>query len=95
MSRLSPITGRYLYLDLKGIEHRVYFEEAGQGIPVLLQHTAGSDGRQWRHLLEDSELTSRFRFIAYDLPYHGRSVPRSVWSGGNRSTSCTRTTSCR
>jgi pimeloyl-ACP methyl ester carboxylesterase len=75
MSRLSPITGRYLYLDLKGIEHRVYFEEAGQGIPVLLQHTAGSDGRQWRHLLEDSELTSRFRFIAYDLPYHGRSVP--------------------
>jgi pimeloyl-ACP methyl ester carboxylesterase len=53
----------------------VYFEEAGKGIPVLLQHTAGSDGRQWRHLLEDEELTKRFRFIAYDLPYHGRSLP--------------------
>ncbi len=42
---------------------------------MLLQHTAGSDSRQWRHLLEDDELTSRFRFIAYDLPFHGRSVP--------------------
>jgi pimeloyl-ACP methyl ester carboxylesterase len=75
MPRFSPIAGRYLYTDFGGIEHRVYFEEAGQGIPVMLQHTAGSDSRQWRHLLEDTELTSRFRFIAYDLPYHGRSVP--------------------
>jgi pimeloyl-ACP methyl ester carboxylesterase len=75
MPRLSPIEGRYMYIDFDGIEHRVYFEEAGRGIPVLLQHTAGSDSRQWRHLLEDAELTSRFRFIAYDLPFHGRSVP--------------------
>ena len=75
MSRLSPIEGHYMYIDFHGVEHRVYFEEAGRGIPVLLQHTAGSDSRQWRHLLEDAELTSRFRFIAYDLPYHGRSVP--------------------
>jgi hypothetical protein len=44
-------------------------------MPVLLQHTAGSDGRQWRHLLEDPELTAHYRFIAYDLPYHGKSVP--------------------
>lgn len=75
MARLSNISGRYLYVDFDGVEHRVYFEEAGQGIPVLLQHTAGSDGRQWRHLLEDPELTQRFRFIAYDLPFHGKSVP--------------------
>ena len=75
MPRFSPIEGRYMYIDFSGIEYRVYFEEAGRGIPVLLQHTAGSDSRQWRHLLEDAELTSRFRFIAYDLPFHGRSVP--------------------
>jgi pimeloyl-ACP methyl ester carboxylesterase len=74
-SRYSPIVGRYLYLDSGGTEYRVYLEEAGQGLPVLLQHTAGSDGRQWRHLLEDPELTERYRFIAYDLPYHGKSVP--------------------
>lgn len=75
MARLSAIEGRYMYVEFEGVEHRVYFEQAGRGVPVLLQHTAGSDSRQWRHLLEDAELTSRFRFIAYDLPFHGRSVP--------------------
>ncbi|WP_301149826.1 alpha/beta fold hydrolase [Mycobacterium simiae] len=67
--------GRYLRLPIEGVEHRVYIEEAGTGIPVLLQHTAGADGRQWRHLLADPELTQRFRFIAYDLPFHGKSLP--------------------
>ena len=81
MPRLSPISGKYMYVDFGGVEHRVYFEEAGQGVPVLLQHTAGSDSRQWRHLLEDPEITS------------GR-CRRRMSSGGSRSTSCTRTTSC-
>lgn len=76
MARIcTEITGRYLYLDVLGVEYRVYYEEAGQGTPVLCQHTAGSDSRQWRHLLEDPELTKEFRFIAADLPYHGRSLP--------------------
>ena len=30
----------------------MYFEEAGTGIPLLLQHTAGSHGVQWRHLFD-------------------------------------------
>jgi pimeloyl-ACP methyl ester carboxylesterase len=69
--------GRYIHLDLGGTSYRVYYEEAGSGIPLLCQHTAGSDGRQWRHLLEDERITSRFRVIAYDLPFHGKSVPPS------------------
>jgi pimeloyl-ACP methyl ester carboxylesterase len=73
--KFSNITGRYAYITIEDVEYRVYIEEAGTGTPVLLQHTAGSDGRQWRHLLEDAELTKRYRFIAYDLPYHGKSVP--------------------
>jgi pimeloyl-ACP methyl ester carboxylesterase len=60
---------------VQGVEYRVYFEEAGKGTPVLMQHTAGSDGRQWRHILEDEKLTTEFRFIAHDLPYHGKSLP--------------------
>lgn len=72
----APV-GRYVHLTLGGIKHRLYFEEAGSGIPVLLQHTAGCHGSQWRHLLEDEEITSRFRLIAYDLPYHGKSLPPS------------------
>jgi pimeloyl-ACP methyl ester carboxylesterase len=67
--------GRYIYVEIDGVEYRVYFEESGDGIPLLLQHTAGADGRQWRHLLEDREIASRFRMIAYDLPYHGKSLP--------------------
>jgi pimeloyl-ACP methyl ester carboxylesterase len=75
MTRLSPIIGRYIWLDIDDTSHRVYFEEAGQGIPMLCQHTAGTDGRQWRHLLEDPDVTSRYRVIAHDLPYHGKSLP--------------------
>jgi pimeloyl-ACP methyl ester carboxylesterase len=70
----SPV-GRYVHLDLDGHDHRVYFEEAGSGIPLLLQHTAGCHGAQWRHLFERREITDCFRLIAYDLPFHGKSLP--------------------
>ncbi|AIC29631.1 alpha/beta hydrolase [Rhizobium sp. SEMIA 4085] len=75
MTRHDPITGRYVYLTIEGIEYRVYYEEAGQGIPLLVGHTAGSDGRQYRHTLCDEEVTKNFRVIAFDLPYHGKSLP--------------------
>jgi pimeloyl-ACP methyl ester carboxylesterase len=75
MARFDAASGRYVHLDIDGIEYRVYFEEAGTGVPLLLQHTAGADGRQWRHLLEDADLQRRFRMITYDLPYHGKSLP--------------------
>ena len=70
----SPV-GRYVHLDLLGQDHRVYFEEAGSGVPMLLQHTAGCHGSQWRHLFERREITEHFRLIAYDLPFHGKSLP--------------------
>lgn len=68
--------GRYMYIRIEGVQYRVYFEEAGTGpIPLLLQHTAGSDSRQARHFLEDPAMQKNFRMIAYDMPYHGRSLP--------------------
>lgn len=70
----APV-GHYLHLTLGGCDHRMYYEEAGQGIPLLLQHTAGCHGSQWRHLFEEPEITDHFRLIAYDLPYHGKSLP--------------------
>jgi len=70
----SPV-GRYVHLELEDQDHRVYFEEAGSGIPLLLQHTAGCHGSQWRHLFECREITDHFRLIAYDLPFHGKSLP--------------------
>ena len=73
--RFDAPVGRYVHLELDGHDHRIYYEEAGEGIPLLMQHTAGCHGSQWRHLFEVAEITSRFRLIAYDLPYHGKSVP--------------------
>ena len=70
----API-GRYMNLCLGGANYRVYYEEAGQGIPVLMQHTAGCHSSQWRHLFEMPEITKNFRLIAYDLPFHGKSLP--------------------
>ncbi len=76
---IEPIVGRYLRLDFNGRPHRIYFEEAGPeaggGIPLVCLHTAGADGRQYRALLNDTQITSRFRVIAFDLPWHGKSSP--------------------
>lgn len=76
---LEQITGRYMTIDVAGAAQRIYFEEAGQGQPVLLFHTAGADNRQWRHILNDAELTAWYRFIAPDMPWHGKSLPPDGW----------------
>lgn len=72
---IEPVTGRYIQMDIGNRQHRVYFEEAGQGIPLLCLHTAGADGRQFRGLLNDPKVTSHFRVIAFDMPWHGKSSP--------------------
>ncbi len=74
---IEPIVGRYLNLDFQGRRHRIYFEEAGQGIPLICLHTAGADGRQYREILNDSEITANFRVLVFDLPWHGKSSPPS------------------
>jgi pimeloyl-ACP methyl ester carboxylesterase len=75
MSALEPIVGRYVHVACEGRRYRIYFEEAGQGIPLLCLHTAGSDGRQFRGVLNDPAVTSSYRAIAFDLPWHGKSSP--------------------
>ena len=76
---IEPIFGRYLTMSFNHKLHRIYFEEAGPaggtGVPLICLHTAGADGRQYRALLNDPEITSRFRVIAFDLPWHGKSSP--------------------
>ena len=78
-AEIEPIVGRYARFDIGGRPHRVYFEEAGQGIPLLCLHTAGADGRQWRHLLADEAVTRHFRVLAFDMPWHGKSNPPEGW----------------
>jgi len=80
-ARIEPITGRYLHLDIEGRPYRIYFEEAGSGIPLLCLHTAGAHSSQYRHLMCDDAVTDRFRVIAFDLPWHGKSNPPVGWEG--------------
>jgi len=74
-ARIEPVVGRYLHLELGGRPHRLYFEENGSGPALVCLHTAGADGRQWRHVLNDPWVTERFRVLAFDLPWHGKSTP--------------------
>lgn len=71
----EPITGGYINITVGGRALRVFVEMAGEGRPVLCLHTAGADTRQWRHILNDAELTSGNRFFAFDMPWHGKSLP--------------------
>src|SRR5262245_21147752 len=79
MPEFEPIIGRYASVAIAGARHRIFIEEAGQGIPLLCLHTAGADSRQYRHVLSDAAVTGRFRVIAFDLPWHGRSTPPEGW----------------
>lgn len=78
-ARIEPILGRYAHIDILGETYRIYFEEAGEGQPLLCLHTAGAHASQFRHLMCDPEITRRFRVIAFDLPWHGKSNPPVGW----------------
>lgn len=73
--RIEPVIGRYLHLEIEGRLHRLYWEEAGEGTPLVCLHTAGADGRQYRALLNDAEVTRDFRVLVFDMPWHGKSSP--------------------
>lgn len=80
---LEPMVGRYVHMSVGGRPYRVYFEESftgsGAGIPLVCLHTAGADARQWRHVLNDADVTRDFRVLAFDMPRHGKSLPPSGW----------------
>jgi pimeloyl-ACP methyl ester carboxylesterase len=84
-ARWEQVTGRYLHLELEGLEHRVYVEQAGKpdGVPLLCLHTAGADARQFRGLLNDQDVLDTCHVIAFDLPYHGKSSPPAGWQHGS------------
>lgn len=75
MATISAVTGHYVNVKVDDAEYKVFYLESGEGQPLVCQHTAGCHNHQWRGLLEDEELTRRYRVIAYDLPRHGKSDP--------------------
>ena len=79
MPDYEPIIGRYFTMNVAGEAIRIYVEEAGSGIPLVCLHTAGSDGRQFRHLMCDPAITDHYRVLAFDMPWHGKSNPPVGW----------------
>ena len=73
------MVGRYVHVTVGGTTYRTYFESNGEGIPLVCIHTAGGDSMQYRHLLADEALAKRYRVIAFDMPWHGRSLPPEGW----------------
>lgn len=73
---LDDVLGRYLRVETTSWGTcDIYWESAGTGTPVIMLATAGSDSRQYHGLLTDARLTSQYRLIAFDLPWHGKSDP--------------------
>jgi pimeloyl-ACP methyl ester carboxylesterase len=73
--REEAIIGKYAYIPFNGTTYRVYYETVGEGIPLVCLHTAGAHGTEYRDLMNDPYVTSRFKVYAFDLPFHGKSVP--------------------
>jgi len=71
----DPIRGGYVWIEFEGRPSRIYYEEAGTGRDLLCLHTAGSDSRQFYRLLNDAGLGAEWRMVAFDLPWHGKSLP--------------------
>ena len=62
------------YAPINGLE--LYYEEAGQGPPIVLGHGGWSDITEWEPQVVP--LSPRFRVIRYDRRGCGRSRPKDV-----------------
>jgi pimeloyl-ACP methyl ester carboxylesterase len=75
---LGIIVGRYAMLDIDGERTELFYEESGRGLPVVFLHTAGADARQYHAFLADVALAERWNMYAFDMPAHGRSMPKTL-----------------
>jgi pimeloyl-ACP methyl ester carboxylesterase len=68
---MTPATG---YLDLETV--KLYYEDIGEGLPVIMIHGGFINHRMWD---EQFEVVARdFRAVRYDVRGHGLSVSDSV-----------------
>ena len=52
---------------------RLYYETAGQGVPVVMIHAGVADSRQWNN--EFAFFAPKYRVVRYDMRGYGKSEP--------------------
>jgi pimeloyl-ACP methyl ester carboxylesterase len=70
MTTAHDVVGRYT--EIRGT--RAYYESCGTGPAFVCVHSAGTDGRLFRHTLP-AMADLGFQAVAVDLPGHGKSFP--------------------
>ncbi|CAM5202234.1 2-succinyl-6-hydroxy-2,4-cyclohexadiene-1-carboxylate synthase [Castellaniella defragrans] len=77
----SSIAGAYRRVECGDDAALLYYDASGDGMPLVMLHTAGADSRQYLGLLADLNLRDEWRMFAFDMPFHGRSLPVESWHG--------------
>ena len=74
MSKIEPIVGRYIHVDVEGTRYRIYFEEGGGrhpfGLPAYRRRRWATMALSYRP--RDNQVLC---VIAFDMPRHGKSNP--------------------
>src|ERR1051326_6069297 len=65
----EPVAPNGKFATIKGV--KIYYEDTGKGMPLLLLHGFGGTASAWRSITPN--LSKYYRIIAIDLPGHGRS----------------------
>ena len=68
------------FVTIPAENYRLYYEEQGRGLPVILLHNATGSTRDWRYLMPRL-VEAGYRAIAYDRRGFGRSddLPEPDW----------------
>ena len=69
VSAQEAVANNGKFVTVKGL--KLYYEESGEGMPLLLLHNFFSSASEWQPIT--TEFSRRYRVIAVDLPGHNRS----------------------
>ena len=76
---LDRISGSYAVVRTGHATARIYYEQAGEGVPLVMLHTAGADSRQYLDLVAGTDIADNWSCYNFDMPRHGRSRPPEGW----------------
>ncbi len=60
------------YFQNKNI--KLYYEDVGQGVPIIANHGLMEDGTYWSESGVTSKLAEKYRMISIDMRAHGRTI---------------------